>query len=803
MDEDEPGPKLRQKQKIIMSRKGFFAPLLENGDPTLSPSNSEAKWNVNSFGNIDAFEGGPTTTSNEYVSSWGDSSWQQEQSKTEQSEWENQLSIPSEETSSKQYNSKAFEPFDPFSDDQTEPEGEEQSNGSVEHRINQWSNFNHGSSSYPAGSSSNPIKVVERRKQRFMILGEKVEASEGLKVPRTKADASSLTQNLENLEIESDETASTAPASSQEWSDGTVSSDTTSRPSSLPENGRNYNVKYAQSASSDKLGTVKSISANCSSDGKHRHLELYGSEEYGAHVQDVDDDSVQCLEITKSTSFPEREQPLDYFLTKDAGGELGEEDENNGIFLNLQCTQDDSKKSEKRNYEPQSSLNFSKSSCAEDPVLAHRSVSDEDQGEDRENDTQLFGPVVADGETIKPFQITAPITGTGDPPRSFHVGIYHYTRGGARYLSTNCIHCQETKQNGFLYVDGIDPQNEPSNYPTENPSGRMLDREAVSDNGKLGLNLLKVARGNNENNSSPDNFSFVQATESTESSKSGAQSNNTSRSGIRGMESLLDAELELEDCESSEDCIETTLSDAQTKIISNSVQQNNRTENDGQAAKKRKPRSLAIHITESDPGSTVDHQSSSSTPRRVHDCTMESNQNTSKHTSDKVAPLGASFEEIQYLNDFLKIVGPDFDANELSLAEREDLQQEAQSAGIPFKVLNKILDQSAGIRQWDESSNYSDEGKSTRTKMTFGSRASRTTTNTTYSEYDSLSKISPLSEVGHGVDCGCGMKDGFWPELSKEVEDTVRDTFGSVLSADSMSVNSDEYQYSWDADMNK
>lgn len=42
------------------------------------------------------------------------------------------------------------------------------------------------------------------------------------------------------------------------------------------------------------------------------------------------------------------------------------------------------------------------------------------------------------------------LVGTGDPPRSFHEGMYHYTRHGARYLSTNCRDCIETKRNGFF-----------------------------------------------------------------------------------------------------------------------------------------------------------------------------------------------------------------------------------------------------------------------------------------------------------------------------------------------------------------
>jgi hypothetical protein len=44
------------------------------------------------------------------------------------------------------------------------------------------------------------------------------------------------------------------------------------------------------------------------------------------------------------------------------------------------------------------------------------------------------------------------IVGTGDPPDSFHEGLYHYTKDGRRYLSTRCENCLETRRNTF-YTD--------------------------------------------------------------------------------------------------------------------------------------------------------------------------------------------------------------------------------------------------------------------------------------------------------------------------------------------------------------
>jgi hypothetical protein len=44
------------------------------------------------------------------------------------------------------------------------------------------------------------------------------------------------------------------------------------------------------------------------------------------------------------------------------------------------------------------------------------------------------------------------LVGTGDPPGSFHGGLYHYMADGTRYLSTNCEGCLETRRNSF-YTD--------------------------------------------------------------------------------------------------------------------------------------------------------------------------------------------------------------------------------------------------------------------------------------------------------------------------------------------------------------
>ena len=50
-----------------------------------------------------------------------------------------------------------------------------------------------------------------------------------------------------------------------------------------------------------------------------------------------------------------------------------------------------------------------------------------------------FLALADDGKDFKP------LPGTGDPPGSFHYGVYHYFRDGQSYLSTNCYDCHETR----------------------------------------------------------------------------------------------------------------------------------------------------------------------------------------------------------------------------------------------------------------------------------------------------------------------------------------------------------------------
>jgi len=48
------------------------------------------------------------------------------------------------------------------------------------------------------------------------------------------------------------------------------------------------------------------------------------------------------------------------------------------------------------------------------------------------------------------------LVGPGDPPESFHFGLYHYLPNGRSYLSTRCSKCLAMRNCGFDFLDDAD-----------------------------------------------------------------------------------------------------------------------------------------------------------------------------------------------------------------------------------------------------------------------------------------------------------------------------------------------------------
>ena len=79
------------------------------------------------------------------------------------------------------------------------------------------------------------------------------------------------------------------------------------------------------------------------------------------------------------------------------------------------------------------------------------------------------------------------LIGTGDPPNSFHEGMYHYTKNGVRYLSTNCPDCIETKKMGFYTAGDLDTITEHSVEEDYDPSAHRKTKFIPPSRNALGV----------------------------------------------------------------------------------------------------------------------------------------------------------------------------------------------------------------------------------------------------------------------------------------------------------------------------
>mmetsp|Transcript_31044 Transcript_31044/g.75017 ORF Transcript_31044/g.75017 Transcript_31044/m.75017 type:complete len:507 (-) Transcript_31044:297-1817(-) len=95
--------------------------------------------------------------------------------------------------------------------------------------------------------------------------------------------------------------------------------------------------------------------------------------------------------------------------------------------------------------------------------------------------------------------------GTGDPPRSFHEGMYHYTRHGARYLSTNCPDCAETRRSGFHTSSNLETISEEGHNEQDGYDDMSLVYTNTSEYSASGHRMKAIGSGDNDNESAPEN----------------------------------------------------------------------------------------------------------------------------------------------------------------------------------------------------------------------------------------------------------------------------------------------------------
>jgi hypothetical protein len=88
------------------------------------------------------------------------------------------------------------------------------------------------------------------------------------------------------------------------------------------------------------------------------------------------------------------------------------------------------------------------------------------------------------------------VRGSGDPPDSYHDGLYHHMFDGQKYLSTRCLLCLETRRNAHMVMKSL-PTTETRTMDAANGSQDTADSSTcpivnASSNMKLGQSHMGV-----------------------------------------------------------------------------------------------------------------------------------------------------------------------------------------------------------------------------------------------------------------------------------------------------------------------
>mmetsp|Transcript_2744 Transcript_2744/g.6424 ORF Transcript_2744/g.6424 Transcript_2744/m.6424 type:complete len:520 (-) Transcript_2744:96-1655(-) len=177
-----------------------------------------------------------------------------------------------------------------------------------------------------------------------------------------------------------------------------------------------------------------------------------------------------------------------------------------------------------------------------------------------------------------------------------------------------------------------------------------------------------------------------------------------------------------------------------------------------------------------------------------------------KPKSNMTNPLGATPQEIDALNRFLSVVGPNFNGRNLSLGDRKEIYDGARKVGLNKVLVDKFLDQSAGIDTVEEASTFSDISPSStysstsRSIMMAKSEFSDQTSTTGYSRdsgnsgsirYNYLPRTSDSPHANQNYGCKGIFGDFFWNDPKKARKDILKTGKGILESIGAVVVGED------------
>jgi hypothetical protein len=168
--------------------------------------------------------------------------------------------------------------------------------------------------------------------------------------------------------------------------------------------------------------------------------------------------------------------------------------------------------------------------------------------------------------------------------------------------------------------------------------------------------------------------------------------------------------------------------------------------------------------------------------------------------SNMATPLGATTQEIDALNRFLSVVGPDFNGRNVSFADRKEIYDSARKVGLNKVMVNKLLDQCAGVSTVELASTFSDlsacstySTSTTSMRLTKSASSDQTSTTSYTKESDNISyynlpRTSPHTDTNYGCVGLDTFKKSFWKESRKTGQD-ILESLGAVVIGDNESVH--------------
>mmetsp|Transcript_27325 Transcript_27325/g.56566 ORF Transcript_27325/g.56566 Transcript_27325/m.56566 type:complete len:316 (+) Transcript_27325:2-949(+) len=158
---------------------------------------------------------------------------------------------------------------------------------------------------------------------------------------------------------------------------------------------------------------------------------------------------------------------------------------------------------------------------------------------------------------------------------------------------------------------------------------------------------------------------------------------------------------------------------------------------------------------------------------------------------DPETPIGASLDELEMINTFMNVLGPNF-GGPLSAKELESVYERSQKAGLTKEFTDRMLDESAGILMWEKKtepdmvSNKQDSPSVTTFQMNHNTASQTEAASSIVGElYDDEGFTRKTPKEQSKIDC---LVNTFWADSSNIIGGEMIENIQAALSKDNESM---------------